>query len=145
MTLIPWMPFKDVSQWRDEMERFWQHAMAGSPLAPGYGPRLEVFQTDSEVVARAEVPGLGSKEDLEISATRDTLTISGETKRNEDVKQVSYHRSERYYGTFSRTINLPAQVNWEEARASYKNGILEVRLPKVEQPKQHKVVPVEMQ
>lgn len=132
MTLIPWSPFKDVSQWRDEMERFWQNAWAGTPFTHNFGPRVEVFQTDNEVVVRAEVPGIANKEELDITATQDTFILRGEFKRAQEIQESAYQRAERSYGTFARQIQLPAQVNPNDARASLQHGVLEVRAPKVE-------------
>lgn len=93
---------------------------------------MDIYQTDQEVVATAELPGLASKEDIEVLLTENSLTIRGEVKREGEERQEDYYHSERFYGTFSRTVPLPAEVKPEQARATYKNGILEVRVPKKE-------------
>lgn len=133
MSIGPWRPWRDLVDARENMFR---NLMSGFWEA---GPRFDVYQTDREVVATAELPGLTSRDDIEITATEDTLTVRGEIRRNEEIGAENYHRSERFYGTFSRTVGLPAKVEPEKATATYKNGILEVRIPRAEQQRQRRI------
>jgi HSP20 family protein len=94
-------------------------------------PVVDVFEKENEVIIKAEIPGL-SKDDVEVNLTNSTLTISGEKKKEEEVKDRDYYRCERSFGSFSRTIELPAEVKTEEAKASFKDGLLEIHLPKTE-------------
>jgi len=91
------------------------------------------------VVVTAELPGLVSKDDVEITATENSLSIRGEVRRTQEAAERDYHRSERFYGTFARTVSLPAEVDPERATASYRNGILEIRIPKADQQHQRRI------
>jgi HSP20 family protein len=105
-------------------------------------PAVDVFEKENEVIVKAEIPGL-SKDDVEVNLTNSTLTISGEKKKEEEVKDRNYYRCERSFGSFSRTIELPAEVKTEEAKASFKDGLLEIHLPKTEAAKR-KLVKVDV-
>ncbi len=133
MSLMRWDPFAELSALRQHMNRFLESPWARGWRPEGYGPRVDVYQTDDEVIATAELPGIESKEDIDVSVADNSLTIKGEFRRASDVKEENFYHSERYFGAFSRTIPLPAEVKPEQARASYRNGILEVRIPKSEQ------------
>jgi HSP20 family protein len=100
----------------------------------GWAPRVDVLNTETEIVVKADVPGV-KKEALQVSATEAELTISGEAKEEFEEKKDEYHRIERRWGRFSRTIDLPAEVKPAEVKAKLDNGILEVHLPKLEPPK----------
>jgi HSP20 family protein len=97
-----------------------------------------MFDRENEVVVRAEVPGM-SKEDIDISVLGNTLTISGERKSEEEVKEDDYYYCESSYGRFQRDISLPQGVKAEDIKASYKDGVLEVILPKKEEAKPKKI------
>ena len=94
-------------------------------------PKVDVIDRDEEVVVRAEVPAV-KKEDIEVSISGNTVTIKGETKHEEKEKTGDYYRSEISRGAFSRMVSLPAEVDESKARASLKDGVLELTLPKVE-------------
>ena len=94
-------------------------------------PRVDVIDRDEEVVVRAEVPAV-KKEDIEVSISGNTVTIKGETKHEEKEEKGDYYRSEISRGAFSRMVSLPADVDESKARASLKDGVLELTLPKVE-------------
>ncbi|MGI9860658.1 Hsp20/alpha crystallin family protein [Moorella naiadis] len=133
MSIGPWRPWRELATTPNEMLR---------SLISGFGemsPRIDVYQTDHEVVATAELPGLVNKDDVEITATEDTLTVRGEMRRSEEGEERNYFHSERFYGNFSRTVSLPVQVQPEKATATYKNGILEVRIPRAENQKQRRI------
>ncbi|HEX2928460.1 MAG TPA: Hsp20/alpha crystallin family protein, partial [Candidatus Binatia bacterium] len=87
---------------------------------------------------KAELPGM-DKENIEVNLGDHTLTIKGEKKKEEEIKQENYYRSERSYGTFLRTVELPKEVRADKIKASFKNGILEVRMPKTEEAKAKEV------
>jgi len=87
---------------------------------------------------KAELPGI-AKEDLKVTMTENTLTISGEKKKEEKVEKKDFHRIERSYGSFTRNFRLPDNVNGEKAKASFKDGVLEVRLPKTKATKEKKI------
>jgi HSP20 family protein len=97
-------------------------------------PALDVYEDKDDIVIKAELPGL-EKGDIEVNMTDHTLTIKGEKKKEEEVKEENYYRSERSYGSFTRTLQLPTDVQADKVKASFKNGVLEVRLPKTEEAK----------
>jgi HSP20 family protein len=102
-------------------------------------PAVDMYDEKTEVVVKAEMPGM-EKDDIEISLTDSTLTLKGEKKKEEEVKEKDYYRSEREYGSFLRSITLPADVKTEEAKATFKNGVLEIHLPKTEEAKRKETV-----
>lgn len=97
-------------------------------------PSIDVYEEKDSVVVKAELPGM-KKEDVEVSLAGETLTIKGEKKEDKEVKEDDYYRRERSYGLFSRTVSLPCDVKSEDIKASFKDGILEVRMPKTEEAK----------
>jgi HSP20 family protein len=106
-------------------------------------PTLDMYEEKNEVVVKAELPGM-TKDDIEISLADSTLTLKGEKKKEEEVKEKDFYRCEREYGSFLRTIDLPAEVKTDGAKATFKDGVLEIRLPKTEEAKR-KLVKVEVQ
>lgn len=144
MSIVRWDPFGEVSNLRNQMNKFFDQNFLKRGFITGaehFGPRIDLYQTDQEVVASAELPGIESKDDIEVSVTPDTLSLKGELKRFNEVEEDSIFHSERYYGSFSRMLPLPSEVKPEETKASYRNGLLEIRMPKSEkgQKKVHKV------
>lgn len=106
----------------------------GSNFMEGFGefnPRLDVTETDQEVKITAELPGLEEK-DIDVSLSHDTLTISGEKKNEKEDKSENYYRLERSYGSFQRAIALPAEVDGDKVKATFKNGVLQITLPKLQ-------------
>jgi HSP20 family protein len=101
-----------------------------------FSPRVNVTEREKELEITAELPGM-SEEDIDISLSRDTLTIKGEKKQESEDKGDNYYRMERSYGKFSRTISLPANVvDRDNVDASFKNGVLTITLPKLEEAQQ---------
>jgi HSP20 family protein len=95
---------------------------------------VDVFEEKDEVVVKAELPGM-DKEDIDVKLTDDMITISGEKKKEEKVEKKNYYRMERSYGSFTRSLRLPAEVQTEKASAKFKEGVLEIRIPKTEEAK----------
>ncbi|MGE5613570.1 MAG: Hsp20/alpha crystallin family protein [Bacillota bacterium] len=129
MALVPWNPFREVDNIGREISSFFDFP---SRFFGGYNsPRVDVYQTENDVVVKAEIPGV-SKEDLKLFIDDDSVRISGQTKKEKEFSDENVYRSERYYGSFSRTIPLPVEVKSENARAEYKDGILSITVPKSE-------------
>lgn len=99
---------------------------------------VDVFQTPDEIVIKSIVAGV-RPEDLDVSITRDMVTIRGSREEHKEVSEDNYFHKELYWGQFSRTVLLPAEVEVEEAQAQEKHGLLEIRLPKVDKEKQTKL------
>lgn len=109
----------------------WEHPSFGDVLQFEFqAPRVDVIDREGEVVVKAEIPGV-TKEDLEVSVDESTVTIKGQTSHEEKEEKGDYYRTEIRRGAFSRTIALPREVDASQARAAFKDGILELTLPKV--------------
>ena len=149
MALIRWRnrnwPFRELDELREEMDRLFERAFGRTvptqrevPMVRGWAPSVDMFEREDEVVVRTEIPGM-SKEEINISALGNTLTISGERKAKEEIKEDNYYCCERAYGKFQRDITLPQVVDTKNVKASYKNGVLEIILPKKEEAKPKKI------
>jgi len=143
--LAPWSAADRWSNLRDDLNSFfelpfWSSFARGGQLFTGWSPALDLYQSNDNVVAVVELPGM-RKEDIEISLHDGTLTISGERKRESSSSGEKAQRSERYIGTFRRSIALPTRVDANKVSARYRDGILTVTLPKAEEvkPKQIQV------
>lgn len=113
-------------------EHFWSDAT----------PRIDMSETDKELLIKVDLPGMTEK-DVDISLNHDVLTISGEKKQEKEQNEKGWYRMERQYGSFSRSIPLPYEIETDKAEALYKNGVLTVKLPKsVTQMKSSKSIPV---
>ncbi|GAB2695237.1 Hsp20/alpha crystallin family protein [Paenibacillus thermoaerophilus] len=134
MALIPYEPFRHLENVRRELDRFWSNDFSpfDAGFAKGFGHiHTDVYETENEVVATCDIPGLEKKEDVHIEVDRNRLTVSGTVNRVNEVKEEHMHRQERFVGRFHRSISLPADVSSEGVTASYRNGVLEVRMPKL--------------
>jgi len=114
-------------------------AATGSGLRM-WAPVLDMHETTDDLVLNFELPGVSEK-DVSLSITGDLLTLKGERRFNNDVKDDSYHHVERAYGKFERSVQLPMAVQAQKVKATYRDGVLEVRLPKAEEvkPKEIKI------
>ncbi len=102
----------------------------------GFGPSVDLKETEQEIILKADIPGI-NQEDLDITVGENIVTLKGEIKLDESREEKGYHLIERRYGSFYRTIPLPAEVKSEEATARCKNGVLELKIPKVQTTKKH--------
>jgi len=137
-SLMRWEPFGEMSSLRGRMDRFFDDFFRGPRLVPWESAEsvfpLDVYETEESLVVKAPLPGV-RPEDVDISITEGILTIKGESKSEEEVKREDYHRRELRYGSFCRSVPLPAQVEHDKAEASFEQGILTVTLPKSEEVK----------
>ncbi len=122
----------------DDMNRMLEGFWDTKSFGMGWNPDIDIAETDSEIVVKAEIPGVDPKE-MDISIVDDKLTIKGEKKEEKEDKGKSYHRVERSYGSFTRTIALPAHVKTDEIVAKNHQGVLEITLPKKEEAKTKKI------
>ena len=104
----------------------------------GWAPAIEVFEKEDKFVVKAELPGM-KEEDIDVSVIGDTMTIKGERKAESEVKEEDYYCCERSYGSFFRSIALPSTVDAKKIEASFKDGVLEVSLPKAAEVKPKKI------
>lgn len=140
MTLVRWNPF-----WRDFgplVNTFKTFDTAAGEIerdfVGAWYPPVDIFDKGSEIVLKAELPGL-KKEDIGINVEDNLLTVRGERKREEEVKEKGYFRTERSYGSFSRSFKLPATVAADKIDAAYKDGVLTITLPKAEEAKPRQI------
>jgi HSP20 family protein len=120
----------------ERMRRMWQEFPLSSTaeVAGEWAPRVDVSETDEEVLVKAEFPGLESK-DLDISLDRDHLILKGEKKEERTKEEKGFFMAERSFGAFYRTIQLPTEVDPKKVEASFKNGVLEIKMGKLEEAK----------
>lgn len=131
-----WDPFRDLVSLRDEVDRLFRGYVGRFPgekgLAEEYWyPMIDLEETPDAVVVTAEIPGM-KKKDISISIRGNQLSIFGERKREKKEKGKTYHRIERSYGVFRRSVTLPTDILLDQAKASYKDGLLRITLPKAE-------------
>ena len=145
MAVVRWDPFRDLNLLQDRMNRLFDDAGRGwradEPAATTtWSPAVDIFETEGEIVVKAELPGMERK-DITLHLENNVLSLRGERKFEKETKDENYHRIERSYGAFSRSFSIPATVDEENIRAEYKDGVLNIVLPKKEQarPKQIKI------
>ena len=146
MALIRWDPFREMSALQERMDRLFSDVRAQAPVRGeeivqgAWIPAVDIFETNEAIVLKAELPGI-TAQDISVEVKDNTLTLKGENKFEKEVKEENYHRMERSYGSFQRAFTLPGTIHQEKVKAKFKDGILEITLPKVEEakPKQVKV------
>ncbi|MDI6801589.1 MAG: Hsp20/alpha crystallin family protein [Thermodesulfovibrionales bacterium] len=142
MSIVKWSPLKELEEMRRDMDRLFEDFFAPvsrrrrwiRPEAGVVVPNVEMYDRKNDIVLKAELPGI-SKEDIDLTITKDSLTLKGEIRKEEEVKEEDYYAAERSYGSFTRTIAMPVEVDAGKAKASFKNGVLEIVLPKKEEAK----------
>ena len=144
MTLLRrWEPFENLVHIRHSMGMLfedWPVRASDGYRGHEYRIPLDVYQTSDDLVIKAAVPGV-DPDDVHISITRNSLTIEGEVKHEDEVKGKDYFARERRYGSFRRALSLPSSLDTNKAEASFENGILTLTIPKAEdaKPKEVKV------
>ena len=134
MKLTKWEPFREME---DVFGRFsrplgWHHGFGQELARAGdWTPRVDISETDNEFVIKAEIPDI-SKEDVKVTVENGVLTFRGERKQEKEEKGKKFHRIERYYGCFCRSFSLPDNVDESKIDASFKDGMLELTIPKTE-------------
>ncbi len=135
--LIRWEPAREMMTLREAMDRLFDDAFTRPLSMAGNGwavPAVDMYQTDNEVVVKAALPGMKA-EDVQLNVTGEVLTIKGEIKQKEEVKEKAYHLREQRWGMFERSVILPTEVVADKAKADFENGILTIALPKAEEAK----------
>jgi HSP20 family protein len=141
MALVRFEPFRELAALQNEMGR-WMGTLAGA--TPGNGqsstwlPAVDVWETDSELVLSFDLPGI-PEDKITVELDDNVLTVSGERERTQEHSGERFYRFERRFGTFSRSVTLPAGVTESDITANYKDGVLEVRVPKPEEQKPKRI------
>jgi len=127
-----WDLMRELATMQDRMNRLWgtMHDRGEDVTARGgWQPPVDIFETeDKEVVLKAELPGL-AREDIDLIVENNTLTVRAERRRDDGVAAERYHRTERIFGTCSRSFTLPNTVDASRVKAEYRDGVLSIRLP----------------
>jgi HSP20 family protein len=138
----PYKPFGELASLREEMDKIWNRFFGEwptmEPFRDEWSPSVDVSETKDALLVKAEVPGMDAK-DIDISLSNDVLTIKGKKEQEKEEKEENYHRIERSYGSFTRSIRLPREVQSDKIKASYKNGVLTINLPKSGEGKEIKI------
>jgi len=140
MAMTRFDPFRDLAVLQDRMNRLFNDSFAPrgrdeALLNRGtWTPSVDIYEVDGALVLKAELPEM-SREDIDVTVENNTLTIRGERKLDNEIKQENFHRIERAYGSFVRQFSLPNTVDSAKIAAEYKDGVLSVKLPVREEAK----------
>ncbi len=139
MTIVRWDPMRNLVSTQDRFNRLFNDTLSrifddGELGTRPWAPAVDIYETDHDVVLKAELPGVDPK-DVEIRVEDGTLYFKGQRKFENEVKEENYHRVERSYGSFTRSFALPSSVNSDKAKAEYKDGVLTLTMPKREEAK----------
>ena len=139
MTLIRWNPRstgRELTRFHNELDRFFDDLAGRGPLSgdltPSFLPPIDLDETADGFVLRADLPGMSQK-DVNVRLVGDTVVIRGERKAETSSKDATTHRSERVHGTFERSFTLGTRVRGDQVEASFKDGVLEIRIPKADE------------
>ncbi len=133
MTLARWSPWRELEEMQRGLSRILDDAAFGIETG-SWAPAVDIRETDDVLLVQVELPGI-DKKDVRVEVKDGVLSISGERKYEKDVKEENVHRIERSYGRFTRSFSLSPNIDTEHVDATMKNGVLEIRLPKVESAK----------
>ncbi len=138
--LMPWSPWREMMSMRENIDRFFDEPFTLRSVSTSvFHPSVDIRETKNELVIEANLPGV-KEEDVDVQIEDDKLVIRGERKHSSETKKEDYYHMESSYGSFSRVIGLPSYVDASRADAEVKDGILEVRIPKVEEKKSKKIM-----
>lgn len=140
MKLVRWDPFREFVTMSNRLNRTIDDSFLQRPEASfgAWAPPVDIFERQDQLVIRAEVSGI-QKEDMDVRIENGVLTLHGERKEEKEIEDVSAHLTERVYGSFTRSFSLPTTVDATKVTAVYRDGVLEVTVPKIETAKPKKV------
>jgi HSP20 family protein len=138
MALVRWDPFRDLTALQTEVNRLFSRASGDVTDRQSWTPAVDVVETEDAIVLKAELAGMDPA-DINIEVQDNVLTVSGERRFQEEVKEDKYYRIERRYGSFSRSLALPPTADETKVEAKYDNGLLEITVPKAEIAKPKKI------
>ena len=138
-TVVRWTPFRELATMQNEMSRLMNGLLEGNGReTQTWVPALDVWETEDELVYAFDLPGI-PQDKINLEVEDGALTVSAERERQGEVSGERFYRFERRFGTFSRTIGLPQGVNEENIRAEFRDGVLEIHVPKPEQAKPRRI------
>jgi len=128
MPLIPWRPFWEIERWfEEEWPEIWEWPRIRVPMIRT--PRMDIYETDGEVVAEVELPGVDPK-NIEVEVKDNVLRVEAKAEEKKEIKEKGYYRKEMGARYFKRAVTLPTEVIGEKAEAEYEGGVLKVVIPK---------------
>jgi HSP20 family protein len=141
MTIVRWEPLRELNSLQSEMNRLFNTAFdsgSSGPALQRWVPAMDLVESGEQFVLRADLPGM-SEEDIQIELEDGTLTVSGERKAEHEQREEGFHRVERSFGTFARSLTLPKGIDGDAVSASFDRGVLEIRIPKPEERKPRRI------
>jgi HSP20 family protein len=139
MALVRWEPMRELTSLQGEMNRLFNSFFDDNgDSVRRWVPAMDLTEGEDHLILKADLPGL-SEDDVRIEVQNNVLTVSGERKAEHEEKREGFYRMERSYGNFSRSVTLPEGVDTSAIEASFDNGVLEVRIPKPEERKPHRI------
>jgi HSP20 family protein len=145
MAIVRWQPYGAVASLQNSINKLFNDAFTRANVDEDFAlsawkPVVDIFDKDDAIVIHAELPGV-KKEDVAIEVKDNVLTLRGERSESKEIKEDKYYRKERTFGSFHRAFSLPAAINPDTIKATFKDGILEIEIPKPEEqkPKQVKI------
>ena len=136
--MVRWDPFREIASLQNELSRFVNTMREGETGEQTWVPAVDVWETDKEVVYAFDLPGI-PEDQISIELEDNSLTVSAERPRSEEISGDRFYRFERRYGTFSRTVGVPPGISEDAITANYANGVLELRVAKPEAPKPRRI------
>ncbi len=135
MAITKWNPFKDLIFLQERMSRIFDEALlqysGSSGLSSGaWFPPVDIYETGDKIILKAEIPGV-DPDDVSVEVNENVITLKGERRFAKNLREENYHRMERFYGTFQRVFSLPNVVDKSAVKASFKDGVLEITVPKI--------------
>jgi HSP20 family protein len=142
MELMPWRPLGGLTSLRREMDDLWNQFFTEFPVLKRHegewAPSVDISENKESFIVQAELPGVEQK-DVNVTISGNMLTVKGEKKKEEEKKDEHHHSVERYYGSFQRSFQLPANVQTDKIEATFDKGVLKVTLPKTEEAKKKEI------
>jgi HSP20 family protein len=144
MALVRWEPFRELAALQNEMGRWMNQLAGGAGTTAGNGqsstwlPAVDVWETDKELVLSFDLPGI-PEDKIAVELDDNILTVTGERERTQEHTNDRFYRFERRFGQFSRSVTLPAGIKEKEIKADYKDGVLEIRVPRPQEQKPKRI------
>jgi HSP20 family protein len=136
--LVRWEPFREMATLHNEMSRLLHFLDGNGRTTQSWTPAVDVWETENDLVYAFDLPGI-PKDQVSVEIEDNTLTVRAERERTHDVSEERFYRFERRFGTFERTISLPHGTSEDSIKADFSDGVLEVHVPKPEQPKPRRI------
>ena len=140
MTIVKWDPFRNVAALQDRINRIFDESFSRTAdleddiSMSAWKPLVDIYETDEAIILKAELPGI-KKEDVSVEVKDNILTLKGERAEEKEIKEKTYYRKERAFGTFNRAFNLQHRIQPDKIKARFKDGVLEIEIPKPEEEK----------